>query len=233
MSRRLHEHHRTLREAEVWLEDVPRHGSFRVALVWPNLYFVGMSNLGFQAVYRLLNGIPDVVCERAFLPDDEHKAELERTGSPLVSFETGTPLRDFDAIAFSVSFENDYLHVLQVLRLAGIPLRARDRGPRDPLVILGGAALMLNPEPLAPFADLVAVGEGEPMVPRMMEALLGATRAAARASTCCSRRTASTCRPATSRATTRTARSPATAGPRASCASAAGRARWASRSRSC
>ena len=133
-----------------------------------------MSNLGFQAVYRLLNRMPDVVCERAFLPDDEDKAELERTGSPLVSFETGTPLRDFDAIAFSVSFENDYLHVLQVLRLAGIPLRAKDRGPRDPLVILGGAAMFLNPEPLAPFADLVAVGEGEPIVPRMMEALLGA-----------------------------------------------------------
>ena len=158
----------------MFLEDVPRAGSFRVALVWPNLYFVGMSNLGFQAVYRLLNRTPDVVCERAFLPDDEDKAELERTGSPLTSFETGTPLRDFDAIAFSISFENDYLHVLQVLRLAGIPLRAKDRGPRDPLVILGGAAMFLNPEPLAPFADLVAVGEGEPMVPRMMEALLGA-----------------------------------------------------------
>jgi radical SAM superfamily enzyme YgiQ (UPF0313 family) len=174
MSRRLQERHRSLREAEVFLEDVPRAGSFRVALVWPNLYFVGMSNLGFQAVYRLLNRTPDVVCERAFLPDDEDKAELERTGSPLVSFETGTPLRDFDAVAFSVSFENDYRHVLQVLRLAGIPLRARDRGPHDPLVILGGAAMFLNPEPLAPFADLVAVGEGEPMVPRMMEALLGA-----------------------------------------------------------
>ena len=158
----------------MFLEDVPRSGSFRVALAWPNLYFVGMSNLGFQAVYRLLNRMSDVVCERAFLPDDEDKAELERTGSPLTSFETGTPLRDFDAIAFSISFENDYLHVLQVLRLAGIPLRAKDRGPRDPLVILGGAAMMLNPEPLAPFADLVAVGEGEPMVPRMMEALLGA-----------------------------------------------------------
>ena len=159
----------------MWLEDVPRKGSFRVALVWPNLYFVGMSNLGFQAVYRLLNGVPDVVCERAFLPDDEDKAELERTGSPLVSFESGTPLREFDAIAFSVSFENDYLHVLQVLRLAGIPLRASERGARDPIVILGGAALMLNPEPLAPFADLVAVGEGEPMVPKMMAALLGAS----------------------------------------------------------
>lgn len=174
MSRKIEEKHRRLREAEVWLEEVPRAGSFRVALVWPNLYFVGMSNLGFQAVYRLLNRVDDVVCERAFLPDDEDKAELERTGRPLVSLETGTPLRDFDAVAFSISFENDYLHVLQVLRLAGIPLRAKDRGPRDPIVILGGAAMFLNPEPLAPFADLVAVGEGEPMVPRMMEALTGA-----------------------------------------------------------
>src|SRR4030042_2190072 len=160
MPRRLQEPHRSLREAEVFLEDVPRAGSFRVALVWPNLYFVGMSNLGFQAVYRLLNRTPDVVCERAFLPDDEDKAELERTGSPLVSFETGTPPPDFHAVAFSVSFENDYRHVLQVLRLAGIPLRAKDRGPRDPLVILGGAAMFLNPEPPAPFPPPVAGGEG-------------------------------------------------------------------------
>jgi radical SAM superfamily enzyme YgiQ (UPF0313 family) len=173
MSRHLNERHQSLREAEVFLEDLPLSGSFRVALVYPNLYWVGMSNLGFQSVYRMLNRLPDVACERAFLPDDADKAELERTGRPLTSFETDTPLRDFDAVAFSVSFENDYLHVLQVLRLAGIPLRARDRGPRDPMVILGGAALFLNPEPLAPFADLVAVGEGEPVVPRMMDALLG------------------------------------------------------------
>ncbi len=175
MSLKLQERHERLRRDEVWLEEVPRRGSFRVALVWPNLYYVGMSNLGFQAVYRLLNATPDVVCERAFLPDDEDAAELLRTGRPLPSFETGTPLRDFDAIAFSVSFENDYLHVLRVLRLAGIPLRARDRGPRDPLVILGGAATFLNPEPLAPFADLVAVGEAEALVPRLMDALMGAS----------------------------------------------------------
>jgi radical SAM superfamily enzyme YgiQ (UPF0313 family) len=174
MSRRSSEHHRSLREAEVWLESLPLSGSFRIALVYPNLYYVGMSNLGFQSVYRMLNLLPDVSCERAFLPDDADKEELERTRRPLVSFETGTPLRDFDVLAFSVSFENDYLHVLQVLRLAGIPLRSRDRGARDPLVLLGGSATFLNPEPLAPFADLVAVGEGEPLVPKMMDALLGA-----------------------------------------------------------
>ncbi len=174
MSRHLSERHHSLREAEVFLEDLSLSGSFRVALVYPNLYYVGMSNLGFQSVYSMLNRLPDVRCERAFLPDDVDKQELERTGRPLTSFETDTPLRDFDAVAFSVCFENDYLHVLQVLRLGGIPLRARDRGPRDPLVILGGAALFLNPEPLAPFADLVAVGEGETLVPRMMDAILGA-----------------------------------------------------------
>jgi radical SAM superfamily enzyme YgiQ (UPF0313 family) len=173
MSRRLSERHRSLREAEVWLESLPLSGSFRVALVYPNLYYVGMSNLGFQGVYRMLNLLPDVSCERAFLPDDEDRVELERTGRPLASFETGTPLRDFDVLAFSVSFENDYLHVLQVLRLAGIPLRARERGRRDPLVVLGGSAMFLNPEPLAPFADLVAVGEGEALVPKMMDALVG------------------------------------------------------------
>ncbi|MGD8897823.1 MAG: radical SAM protein, partial [Acidobacteriota bacterium] len=175
MSRRLNERHRSLREAEVWLEDLPLSGSFRVALVYPNLYYVGMSNLGFQSVFRMLNRLPDVACERAFLPDDAEKAELERTRRPLTTLETDTPLRDFDVVAFSVSFENDYLHVLQVLRLAGIPLRARERGPRDPLVVLGGSALFLNPEPLAVFADLVAVGEGEALVPRMMDALLGAS----------------------------------------------------------
>ncbi len=174
MSRRLHERHRTLREAELHLGPVKRAGRFRVAMCWPNLYFVGMSNLGFQGVYALFNGYDDVLCERAFLPDDLDREELERSGAPLVSFESGTPLRDFDVLAFSVSFENDYLHLLQMLRLSGIPLRASDRGPRDPLVLLGGAAVFLNPEPLAPFADLMGVGEAEALVPRLMQALLGA-----------------------------------------------------------
>jgi len=174
MSRRLREHHRNLREAEVWIKDVPQRGRFRVALVYPNLYYVGMSNLGFQCVFEMLNAQPDVLCERAFLPDDIHTEELEQSGSPLVTLDSATPLRDFDMVAFSVSFENDYLHVLKVLRLAGIPLRAKDRTDRDPLVVFGGAALFLNPEPLAPFADLVAVGEGEALVPKMMDTILGA-----------------------------------------------------------
>jgi radical SAM superfamily enzyme YgiQ (UPF0313 family) len=172
---RLRERHRTLREAELQLHPAKRAGAFRVALCYPNLYFVGMSNLGFHTVYRLLDDHPDVVCERAFLPDDVDREELERTGQPLTSFESGEPLKSFHVLAFSVSFENDYLHVLKMLRLAGIPLRAADRGPSDPVVVLGGAALFLNPEPLAAFADLVAVGEGEALVARMLDALVGAS----------------------------------------------------------
>ncbi|HET7747525.1 MAG TPA: radical SAM protein [Vicinamibacteria bacterium] len=175
MSRRLEERHRRHLEAELPLQPISRQGSFRVALCWPNLYYVGMSNLGFQSVYQMLNALPDVLCDRAFLPDDVDAEELERTGQPLTTLESGTPLRDYDMVAFSVSFENDYLHVLKMLRMAGIPLRAKDRGPRDPIVVLGGAAVFLNPEPLAPFADVIAVGEGEALVPRLMDALLGAS----------------------------------------------------------
>jgi radical SAM superfamily enzyme YgiQ (UPF0313 family) len=174
MSRRLRERHQKLREAEVLLGRAPGAGSFRIALCYPNLYYVGMSNLGFHTVYGMLNALPGVRCERAFLPDEADKQDLERTGAPLVSFESGTPLGEFDVLAFSVSFENDYLHVLQMLRLAGVPLRAAERGERDPVVVLGGAATFLNPEPLAPFADLVAVGEAEALVPGMLDALVGA-----------------------------------------------------------
>lgn len=172
MARALRERHLRYLEAEVPLAAIPRAGSFRVALCYPNLYYVGMSNLGFHSVYQMLNGLPDVLCERAFLPDDVDAEELERTSQPLGTVESGLSLRECDMVAFSVSFENDYIHVLKMLRLAGIPLRAADRGPGDPVVVLGGAALFLNPEPLAPFADLIAVGEGEALVPKMMEALL-------------------------------------------------------------
>ncbi len=177
MSHKLQERHATLRADEVHLGPVKRSGAFRIALCYPNLYFVGMSNLGFQGIHQLFNGYDDVVCERAFLPDDVDKEDLERTGQPLVSFESARDLRSFDVLAFSIAFENDYLHVLQMLRLSGVPLRASERGPRDPLVVFGGSAMFLNPEPLAPFADLIAVGEGESLVPRMMDALLGSADA--------------------------------------------------------
>jgi len=173
MTRPLRERHLQYLDAEVALSSVSRTGSFRVALCYPNLYYVGMSNLGFHSVFQMLNAMPGVTCERAFLPDDVDTADLERSGQSLTTVESGTGLRQFDVVAFSISFENDYIHVLKMLKMSGIPLRAADRGPGDPLVVLGGAAMFLNPEPLAVFADLIAVGEGEALVPRMMEALLG------------------------------------------------------------
>ena len=148
-----------------------RHvGDFRIALGYPNLYYVGMSNLGFQGVYQMFNAHPAVVCERTFLPDDVDKEDLERSGHPLTSFESGTDLRRFHAVAFSVSFENDYVHVLQMLRLAGIPLRAADRRAHDPLVLMGGVCAFSNPEPVAPFMDFIVVGEGEELVGELIGA---------------------------------------------------------------
>src|SRR5688572_14010353 len=145
----------------------PHGGRLRVALVFPNTYYVGMSSLGFQTVYRLFNDLDDVVCERVFLPaKQELQAQLE-AGAPLLTLESQTPVGDFDVVAFSVSFEWDYTNVVTLLRLAGIAPRAEARGSRDPLVVIGGAVTFVNPEPLAPFADVIAPGEGEILIPTL------------------------------------------------------------------
>lgn len=148
----------------------PHAGRLRVALIFPNTYFVGMSNLGFQTMYRLFNDQPDIVCERAFLPPKQELAALRESGTRIVTIESQTPVSEFDVIAFSVSFEWDYTNVLTMLRLAGVPLRAADRDYTHPLVIIGGAVTFVNPEPLALFADVIAAGEGEALVPALLEA---------------------------------------------------------------
>ena len=99
-----------------------------VALVYPNTYHVGMSNLGFQGIYGLLNSMSDVVCERAFLPDDKDLNEYIRTNTELFSMESKKALNRFDIVAFSVSFENDYPNVAKILNLSGIPLRNSGEG---------------------------------------------------------------------------------------------------------
>ena len=143
-----------------------RGGKLCLALVYPNVYRLGMANLGMHAVYRLFNDHPRAVCERAFLP--------EEPGERPLTIESGRPLTEFDAIAFSLSFEEDYLHVLEILDRAGLPLRARDRGTRHPLVLGGGIAVQINPEPLAPFFDLFLVGEGEELCGPFLDRLLDA-----------------------------------------------------------
>jgi len=145
----------------------PHGGRLRVALAFPNTYYVGMSSLGYQTVYRLFNDLDDVVCERVFLPPkQELKAQLD-SRSPLLTLESQTPVADFDILAFSVSFEWDYTNVVTMLRLAGLPPRAVDRTGKHPLVAVGGAVTFVNPEPLAPFADVITAGEGELLVPAL------------------------------------------------------------------
>jgi radical SAM superfamily enzyme YgiQ (UPF0313 family) len=149
----------------------PHANRLRVALAFPNTYFVGMSNLGFQTVYRLFNDEPDIVCERVFLPPKQELQSLLQAGTRIVTLESQTPVSDFDVLAFSVSFEWDYTNVLTLLRLSGLPLRADDRNTRHPLVIVGGAVTFVNPEPLAPFADVIAAGEGEALIPSLVQAV--------------------------------------------------------------
>lgn len=153
-----------------------RGGRLSVCLVYPNRYSTAMSSLGFQTVYALLNSAPGVVCERAFLPERDEMAEYRRSGQPLSSLEGGRPLADFDIIAFSTSFEPDYLNIPLILRLARIPVRACGRDGSQPLVMAGGAAFMINPEPVADFLDVICIGEGEEIVPRLVEALMAPGR---------------------------------------------------------
>ena len=142
-------------------------GRYRIALVYPNGYQQGMGNLGFQTVYHLINQREDCLCERFFLPE----AATANTISPLLSIESDRPLRDFDLIALSISFENDYLHLPAIFAAGNIPLFAAQRQADDPLVLFGGVCAFINPEPVAEIADLIAIGEAEPILPLLLDAL--------------------------------------------------------------
>jgi len=211
-----------LAREEGWV--LKRGADLRIALCYPNVYAIGMANLGFQAMYEIFNNIPEVSCERGFLPDSvsrdrgdrvrspavrkgfsgkralayarasdtklqrassgydqalpngratapqlDEMSEYERTRTPLLSLESQTPLRDFDVIAFSISFETDYLNLARMLQMSGVPVWAKDRTLHDPLIVMGGAASFLNPEPIADFTDVIGVGEGEILGPKLID----------------------------------------------------------------
>jgi len=141
-------------------------GLIKAALVYPNTYKAGMSSLGFQTIYRLANQIDFLACERIFLPDPKQKAQKPK------SVESGLSLDKFDIILFSISFENDFLNIVQLLDKAGIPLRSPDRNHTHPLVIAGGVACFLNPEPIAPFIDAFLLGEAECLLENFFNAFL-------------------------------------------------------------
>ena len=147
-------------------------GLIKAALVYPNTYAAGMSSLGFQAVYQIANEIDFIACERIFLPDPKQKSEYRTGDRHAKSVESGLSLDQFDIILFSISFENDYNHLVQLLGEAGIPLRSPDRNHTHPLVVAGGVACFLNPEPIAPFIDCFLLGEAECLLTNFFTAFL-------------------------------------------------------------
>ena len=214
---------RKLASEDGWV--LKRGAQLRIALCYPNVYAIGMANLGFQAMYEIFNNLAEVSCERVFLPDGvrspsvsegssanerirspraskgslrnravphdracatsgygakprdqasitiDELREYQRTRTPLLSLESQTPVRDFDVIAFSISFETDYVNMAHMLELSGVPVWAKDRTDRDPLILMGGSASFLNPEPIAEFTDVIGVGEGEILGPKLVDAI--------------------------------------------------------------
>ena len=151
------------KESEIGTIRKPWRGRTRIALVYPNRYPIGMSNLGFQTIYQLLNSFDHIVCERAFLPDNARGSHHR-----LRTIESGKPLADTDIIAFSLSFENDYPHILSILENSGIAYRSDQRSAHDPLVIAGGVTCFLNPEPITAFIDCFLIGEAENILPQFL-----------------------------------------------------------------
>src|SRR5687767_760069 len=152
---------RTRLEREVGRID--KQAPWRVALTYPSPYTVGMSSLGFQQIYRLLQAMPGVACERVFLPDGGDRAGVTEIEAP-VSYETLRPLGQFPLIAVSVAYELELAGLLRMLHAAGVPVLAKDRDANHPLVIAGGPLTFSNPLPLAPFVDAIVMGEAEGVV---------------------------------------------------------------------
>ncbi len=190
---------RTAPRREVWLSSRPdaaraSSDSLTVVVCYPESYALGMSNLGYQSAFEAFAAAEGVHCERAFfsysepgaghpamLPDPgpERLAGPVSDGTPITSLETSTPLGDFDVVAFSVSFEADFLNVVRMLSVSGVPLRSADRSGDDPVVVMGGVCALLNPEPVSAFVDIVAVGDAGALVGPLV-ASLRASRGSAR-----------------------------------------------------
>ena len=145
------------------------HAGQKVAIVYPNTYFVGMSNLGLHIIYEEINLRNDSVCERIFLPEKKELEAYDKTKTPLMSVETQRPMHQFDVVAFDVTFEMDYFHIPLMLRHGRVPIMGKDRTEFDPIVIAGGPCATFNPEPFADFIDAFIIGEGEGIVTAVLE----------------------------------------------------------------
>ena len=145
------------------------HAGQKIAIVYPNTYFVGMSNLGLHIIYEEINLRSDSVCERIFLPEKKELEAYDKTKTPLMSVETQRPMHQFDVVAFDVTFEMDYFHIPLMLRHGRVPIIGKDRTEFDPIVIAGGPCATFNPEPFADFIDAFIIGEGEGIVSRVLD----------------------------------------------------------------
>jgi len=145
------------------------HAEQKVAIVYPNTYFVGMSNLGLHIIYEEINLHPSSVCERIFLPEKKELDAYDKTKTPLMSVETQRPMHQFDVVAFDVTFEMDYFHIPLMLRHGRVPVTSEARTGFDPIVIAGGPCATFNPEPFADFIDAFIIGEGEGIVTAVLD----------------------------------------------------------------
>ena len=150
------------REINAVIKD-PRAVALRVALLFPDLYEVGMSHLGLGLLYGILNREDHIWAERAYAPAPDLEADLRARRQPLTSLESGTPLSRFDLLGVSLQYELGYTNLLNMLDLGGVPLLAADRDGSHPVVIGGGPACF-NPEPVAPFFDALVLGDGEEVI---------------------------------------------------------------------
>jgi len=147
---------------------------FRIALCYPSRYSVGMSSLGFQTIYREIHSHPGAAAERAFLPDTP--GDYRRQRMPVFTYENETPLSDFPVVAFSISYELEITGLLEILDLSGIPLLRSDRNRNHPLILVGGPLTNSNPLPLAPFVDVVILGEAEELIHTFLDAAASSDR---------------------------------------------------------
>ncbi|HVM70696.1 MAG TPA: B12-binding domain-containing radical SAM protein, partial [Anaerolineales bacterium] len=147
----------------------------KIALIFPDIYDIGISNLGLQILYDLINQRPDALAERAYAPWVDMEEQMRANAIPLYSLETKHALADFDILGFSLPYETLYTNALNLLDLANIPLRSEQRGQADPLVIAGGHACF-NPEPMHAFIDAFVIGEGEAVIQEIIDAVQSARR---------------------------------------------------------
>lgn len=171
MSWKIKNYLQELRAQEEGAQAFPPGLRHPVAFVYPNVYHLGMSNLGLHILYQMINARGDSACERFFLPERRLLEEHTKSRTPLVSMESGKPLADFAVIFVMLSFEMDYDNLLTILDLGNIKLRAAERNQREPLVIIGGPCATFNPEPLAAVADAFVIGEGEETVQRILDVI--------------------------------------------------------------